>query len=346
MSVIPSAVLVRPLWKIDLKHTATRLTATPGAKRVAVASEAALISVAELGRTSVQTIGLTEPASHIAINPAGDSLAVVGASRKLQALGLETDTFGRELARLEEPVYDVCEFSRDGGRLWAVSAPYDKDAEIYCFDARSWELTGRLPFKPLIGGCGFWLTLHPQDDLLGLWAIGGPDELWNYWIRMTAAGVELRRQPELDGSTAPAFNTRGDRFAVLNNVYDLLTFSFPDCTSLYPPMTLDDDDTALENVCYLNSAGEDRVLGHTNQGRVFVAAPGRGELVAEVWLEGHEPRPCYQVYSGLSRKDDHLCSDLHNFTPVGSDLILSVHTNGRVSGRKDTLLLWRAPGGE
>ena len=62
MSVNPSAVLVRPVWKIDLKHIATRLTSTPGAKRIAVASEAALISVAEFGRPSVQTIGLTEDA--------------------------------------------------------------------------------------------------------------------------------------------------------------------------------------------------------------------------------------------------------------------------------------------
>jgi hypothetical protein len=346
MSVNPSAVLVRPVWKIDLKHIATRLTSTPGAQRIAVASEAALVSVAEFGRHSVQTVALNEPASHLAIDPAGGSLAVVGASRKLQLLGLKPHTFGRELARLEEPVYDVCAFSRDGARLWAVAALPDGTAEVRCYDAQSWELTGRMPFKPLIGGCGFWLTLHPQDDLLGLWAIGGPDELWNYWVRMTEAGVELRRQPELDGSTAPAFNTRGDRFAVLN-VYDLLTFSFPDCTSLYPPMTLDDDDTLFENICYLDSAGEDRVLGHTNQGRVFVAAPERGELIAEVRLEGHEPRPCYQVYPGLSRTDNHLCGDLYNFTPVGSNLVLSVHTNGRVSDdRKDTLLLWRAPHGE
>jgi hypothetical protein len=66
-------------------------------------------------------------------------------------------------------------------------------------------------------------------------------------------------------------------------------------------------------------------------------------MIAEVALEGHEPKPCYQVYTSLSKSDDQLCTDLHAFTAVGSGLILSVHTNGRASNRRDSILLWRAP---
>jgi hypothetical protein len=51
------------------------------------------------------------------------------------------------------------------------------------------------------------------------------------------------------------------------------------------------------------------------------------------------------VYS-LSQNDGRLCTDLHTFITVGADLILSVHTNGKASNRKDSLLLWRAPVGE
>jgi hypothetical protein len=348
MAVIAPDVHVRPIWKLDLHHAATMIASTPGAKRIAINSEGPFISLADIDRSELRTIKLSEPARHVAIDSRGESLAIVSASHKLQVLGLESSTFGHELARLEAPVYDVCAFSRDDSLLWTVGLLPDDTAEIYCYDSRSWEIIGRHRFRPLIGGCGFILTIHPQEDLVGLWACGGPDEIWNYWIRLTTAGIELQHQQELDGSTAPCFNTRGDRFVVLNG-YDLAAFSFPDCKNLYPPMTAMDeneDDMFAESMCYLDSAADDHVLASTSEGRIFVVALEHGEMVAEVVLEGHEPKPCYQVYIALSKTDDRLCSDLHSFISEGDNLNLSVHTNGRASNRRDTILLWRAPSGE
>ena len=83
--------------------------------------------------------------------------------------------------------------------------------------------------------------------------------------------------------------------------------------------------------------------GQTNEGRVFVVAQAKGEKIAEVALEGHEPKPCHQVYPALSRSETHLCTDLHAFAAVGNNLVLSVHTNGKTTNRKDTLLIWRTP---
>ena len=337
---------VRPLWTLDLKHAATGVTATPNGQRVAIASEGLLISVAEFGQRSPRTIGVPEPARHIAIDAAGDSLAVVGASRTLQLLGVESSALGRERTRLDTPVHDTCVFSRDGRFLWTVGSPSDDAAEIHCYDSRSLEVIGRRQFKPFAGGCGFMLTQHPHEDIFGLWTCAGPDELWNYWIRLTPGGIELRHQPDLDGWTPPSFNPRGDRFAALNG-YDLAAFSFPECTQLYDAMTEpDEDDIWRESLCYLDSPGGDRVLAATNEGRLFVVALEQGEMIAEVALEGHEPRPCHQVYTSLSRQDDHLCTDLHTFTTLRSDLILSVHTNGKASKRTDSLLLWRVPPAE
>ena len=56
-------------------------------------------------------------------------------------------------------------------------------------------------------------------------------------------------------------------------------------------MTLDEDDTWTESMCYLDSAANDRVLASTNDGRLFVVGLEHGERVAEVALAGHEPRP-------------------------------------------------------
>jgi hypothetical protein len=334
---------VRPDWTLDLNHAATGVTSSPGGQRIAIASEGPSVSVAEFGQPSIRTINLTEPARHIAINAAGDALAVVSASRMLQVLALESSAFGRERARWDAPVCDACVFSRDGRFLWTVGTPSEDAADVHCYDARTSNAIGHRRFKPFVAGCGFVLTLHPQEDLLGLWACGGPDELWNYWLRLTAGGIELQHQPELDGWTPPAFNSRGDRFAALNG-YDLAAFSFPECQNLYEAMTVpDEDDTWRESMSYLEPATGDRVLAATNDGRIFGVALEIGEMIAEVALEGHEPKPCHQVYTSLSKSDDQLCTDLHAFTAVGSGLILSVHTNGRASNRKDSILLWRAP---
>jgi hypothetical protein len=259
----------------------------------------------------------------------------------LQVIGLDSTTLGRVLTRYDTPVYDVCEFSRDGTKLWCVTVPSDEIAAVHCYDARNWQLIAHHSFKPRIGGCGFILTLHPTDDVFGLWVCGGPDEVWNYWIRLTGSDIEFRYQPELDGANPPAFNSRGDRFAAVNE-YDLASYSFPDCTSLYPPVgPLDEDDLWAESTCFIHSTSEDRVLAATNEARLFVLSLESGEVVAEVALEGHEPKPCYQVYTSLAKTDDRLCSDLHWFKAVGVNLIISVHTNGKASNRQDTILLWQ-----
>src|SRR5215813_899555 len=346
---MPSIIPISPTWKLDLKHGAARLASTPGAERIAIAAEDSVISVIDRGQSSVQKIKVSEPAGHLAINSTGDSLAVVGASHNLQILSLDSAKFGREIVRLGTQVPDACEFSRDDNFLWTVGLLPDDDGEILCYDTRSWQIVGRHRFTPLIGGCGFMLTVHPREDVLGLWACGGPDEVWNYSLRLTAPGIEFQHQPELDGLTPLCFNTRGDRFVGLRGC-DLESFSFPSCESLYPPMSGTDvdeneDDRFAESMCFLDSSADDRVLAATTEGRCLVVALERGEVIAEAVLEGHEPKPCYQVYTSLSKKiDDRLCSDLHGFTPVGSNSILSVHTNGRASNRQDTLLLWKYAG--
>ena len=164
----------------------------------------------------------------------------------------------------------------------------------------------------------------------------------NYWLRLTPAGIDLQHQPELDGCTPPCFNARGDRF-VARNGYDLAAFAFPSCQRVHSPVTPgEQDDEWAESLSYVD-AGDDRVLASTNEGRVFVVAQAEGEKIAEVALEGHEPKPCHQVYPVLSRSETHLCTDLHAFAAVGNNLVLSVHTNGKTTNRKDTLLIWRTP---
>ena len=270
-------------------------------------------------------------------------LAVVDASHTLRLLTLHFSTFGEELARCNEPVHDVCEFSRDGMMLWSAGLIHNDVAEIRCYDFPTLKVIAKHRFQLPIGECGFILTPHPREDLLGLWACGGPDEAWNYWIGLTGNSIGLRNQPELDGATPPRFDARGDRFVVLNG-YDLVAFSFPDCRMLFEPLcSEDEDDPWAESMTYLNSPTEDHVLTSTNEARLLIVALEQGEIVGEVHLKGHEPRPAYEVYPSLARSDNHLGTDLHWFTPVGSDLILSIHTNGKASDRRDTVLCWNKP---
>lgn len=339
MSDLATPLPISPLWKLDLTHAVTGVAATPGAKRIAIKSEDAFISVADFGESRIQKIQLPERALHIAIDPNGDFLAVVSESRTISVLGLDSSNVGQELFHFGEAVHDVCTFSVDGRLLWTVGLVTDDFAEIRCYENRTSNLIAHHRFRPLIGGCGFIFTLHPKEDRLGLW-VCGPDEVWNYWISLTSHGIEFRHQLELDGSTPPCFNSSGDRFLVLIQS-ELAAFSFPNCEELYEPIiATDEDDPFAESTCYLDSGEGDRVLVATNDGRLMLIAFEGAEIISEVWLEDHEPKPCYQVYTSLSKTDDQLCTDLHYFTRVGSNLILSVHTNGRASNRRDTILVW------
>ena len=47
---------IKPAWTVSLNHPATRVTSTPDAKRVAIASDAALISLAGALSSSDLTI--------------------------------------------------------------------------------------------------------------------------------------------------------------------------------------------------------------------------------------------------------------------------------------------------
>ncbi|HKE58199.1 MAG TPA: hypothetical protein VKB46_15910 [Pyrinomonadaceae bacterium] len=345
MSLTAPPLPVRPIWKLDLNHGARVVKSTPDAKRVAIALDKPAIFLVNGGPTSTETISLSEPARHIAINSRGDSLALVTASQKLQLLGLESGP-GQRIVQLDSSSHDACEFSRDDLKLWTVGLLSDHIAEIVCYDARTLLVIARHQFTPRVGGCGFILTNHPREDMTGLWVCGGPDEIWNYWIRLSPAGIELQYQPELDGMTPPAFNANGDRFAALNG-YDLSSFSFPSCESLGESISLGTDDSEAdmfaESMSYLSDASTDCVLASTTEGRIFIVSLEQEELIAEIMLEGHEPKPCYQVYTSLAKTDDRPCSDLHAFIPAYDNLILSVHTNGHASNRQDTVLLWRVP---
>jgi len=336
---------IKPIWAVNLNHPATRIASTDDGKTTAIASDGPLISVvftAETQASSIHTIKLAEPVRELAIESDGKSLAVINASHKLQLLQLDLSSFGNKLSRCEEPVHDTCEFSRDGTKLWSVGLVSDVIAEIRLYDVPTLKLIASHRFKLPIGQCGFILTTHPQRDVIGLWACGGPDEVWNYWVNLTTTGIDVQHQKELDGSTPPCFNDRGDRFVVLNG-YDLLSFSYPECSTLYEPVPSGEDDECwAERMRYLNSTGEDRVLATTDENRLFVVALETGEVLGEVHLEGHEPKPCYEVYRALQNEDG-LCTDLHSFRAAGSNLVVSVHTNGRVSNRQDTVLCWATP---
>src|SRR4030095_9214833 len=125
--------------------------------------------------------------------------AVVNASRKLQLLQLDLKSFGNKLSACEEPVHDACEFSLDGTKLWSVGLVSDVIAEIRLYDLPTLNVIASHRFPLPIGQCCFILTPHPQRDVIGLWACGGPDEVWNYWIKLTANGIDVQHQPELDG---------------------------------------------------------------------------------------------------------------------------------------------------
>jgi len=69
------------------------------------------------------------------------------------------------------------------------------------------------------------------------------------------------------------------------------------------------------------------------------------QIVEEIHIRGHEPRPVNELYPNL-QPDSELCSDMSTFLPLPSGEFLSVHRelpSASIADWRDQLLIWKIP---
>ena len=97
-----------------------------------------------------------------------------------------------------------------------------------------------------------------------------------------------------------------------------------------PIQSWDDDNPLAESLAYLN---EHQALVGTGEGRIFLLDIDLMQVVDEVAIEGHEPRPVGHYYPGLA-KETGLATDISLFDRFG-DAIIFVYRRDQGTGLAD-----------
>jgi hypothetical protein len=158
-----------------------------------------------------------------------------------------------------------------------------------------------------------------------------------YWLRQTRNGFTCTIEAKLRNSIPPVFSPRGDQLLALKEVHAICKFEFPAMRQVGSPLESEDEDNPFaESLCYLNDR---QALASTNEQRIFAVDTARMKVEAEVFLEGHEPRPIGEYYPTLA-KESGLGTDISYFARLG-DVIFFVYRRDRTTGLagwRDSLL--------
>ncbi|MEG4807064.1 hypothetical protein QUA82_04450 [Microcoleus sp. F8-D3] len=277
---------------------------------------------------------LTDEISCLAISPKGDLLAAIMANGNHLAIVTANNQLVYEQQLPNPPVkhylynengFQDCWFDADGLRFWCMKLIESDQVEIQIRDTNSWQIQRKFLLKDPFGGSTFSFQPHPENQILALWAAAGQDGQQVYWLYDDGIKIHAVEVACLADTTPPVFHPAGSEFLVLDDSNrELSRFSFPDCNLLgqcqwpWP----DSDDSFDYSMCYLS---DDRLLINTNEGLMYLIDLNKMEMLDELILSGHEPRPSQELYPNLNEEEG-LCSDLDCFYRFDSDRILSVHS--------------------
>lgn len=279
---------------------------------------------------------LPDEISCLAISPKGDLLAAIMANGNHLAIVAAENQLVFEEQLPNPPVkfshlhnkngFQDCWFDADGVRFWCMKLIEMKQVEIQIRDTSSWQIQRQLLLKdPLGAGSSFSFHPHPENHILALYAAAGQHGQQIYWLYDDGTRIHAVEVPCLYDTAPPEFHPAGGEFVVINN-YDrqISRFSFPDCNLLgiCECPCPDSDDWFRYSMCYLS---DDRLLIDTVEGRMYLIDIDKMEMLDELILSGHEPRPSQELYPNLNEEEG-LCSDLDCFYRFDSDRILSVHS--------------------
>ncbi|MEG3834891.1 hypothetical protein [Microcoleus sp. Z1_C3] len=277
---------------------------------------------------------LPDEISCLAISPKGDLLAAIMANGNHLAIVTAENQLVFEEQLPHPPVkhyldnengFRDCWFDADGVRFWCMKVIEGEEVEIQIRDTNSWQIQRKLLLKDPFGSSSFSFHPHPENQILAIWAAAGQDGEQIYWLYDDGTEIHAVEVPCPDDTGPPEFHPAGSEFVVLHGCERTISrFSFPDCNLLgicewpWP----DSDDGFLFSMCYLS---DDRLLINTNEGLMYLIDLNKMEMLDELILSGHEPRPSQELYPNLNEEEG-LCSDLDCFYRFDSDRILSVHS--------------------
>lgn len=216
--------------------------------------------------------------------------------------------------------FGECLFSADGSALWVVRYIGDGRLELQIRDTRTWQIRRQVVLSEPAPPTSFYLSAHPEYEIVVVWAAAGQDGQWVYWAYDDGDRIRVSEAPQLVETSPPEFHPSGSEFLVIREE-TLVRYSFPDCNEIGALQWPESDHGIGYSTCYVSDRN---ALVSSSEGRIYLVDLGTMCISDEIYVQGHEPRPCRELYPILNG-EYHLCSDLQWFVRVGLNKVVAVH---------------------
>jgi hypothetical protein len=328
-------IILEPLKSVSLSHRALHVAAAASGEIVALSKEGVGTLIGP-NRSAARALEFDGQVTGVALAPDGDLLAVLE-DEFLSLIELPTLTKTLRLAC----AFEAALFSHSGKFLWSAFHIQGAKAVLEVLDTTNWGLVAKAEVPDPFENSALMLFAHPAEERVVLWVAGGQDGQCLYWGHFAGSRVALKRFPELTNTTPPCFDRAGKRFLVVSDGAVRL-YQFPKGPELGRIQWQLADDPPAESIAFV---GEERALVHSGNGRLFLIDLKCLQIVEEIQISGHEPRPAYELYPNLYPDGD-LCSDLSTFLPLPSGEFLSIHRQlprESTLDWRDEILVWKFP---
>lgn len=285
---------------------------------------------------TLRTSLTASPVTAVSIDPDGIRIAVAAEN----ALLLLDGATG-ELLSIAPGKYDGCQFSVSGHRLWASRRPSGEEAIIELRTAPNFEVINTASVEDPYGESFFWLSPHPDESSVAIWAAAGQDGQSIFWATDKGAGITIERFETLNQCTPAALNSDGTSFLVIANFEAVHQYTYPHgprCAAITWPEEEDEGDRFGDVVAFV---GIKHALLQSANGLLRLVDLTERVILDDVVIVGHEPRPLSELYRTLS--DNSLGTDLSFFQPIDQHTFLSIHRRrlGEVTDERSEILVWR-----
>lgn len=238
-------------------------------------------------------------------------------------------------------IVEACLFSSSGSWLWSASHANSNTAVLEIRDPTTGSVIVRTEVPDPFGSSSLMLFRYPTEDRVALWVAAGQDGQCLYWGNYDGSKLTTQRFLDLTDTTPPSFDRSGDRFLVVSGG-GVRLYAYPGGPELGRVVWPLDDDPPAETISFVDN---EHAMVHSGNGRLFLIDLRQMQVMEEISIRGHEPRPVHELYPNLQR-DQELCSDLSTFLPLASGEFLSIHRelpSASIVDWRDQLITWIIP---
>ena len=240
--------------------------------------------------------------------------------------------------------FQACAFTRDERFVCTARHIESEIVEVELRDGKSLQLLAQAQTNDPFGDGDCVLFRHPHADVQMLWIAAGQDGQVLQTVRIGADALTITPFSDLLETGVPAFSRDGSRALLVHAWDEVRHYTVPDAT-LIGTLHWDGENDEIDSCA--GFLGDDVAIVWTRNGRLFAVDTRAMQLIGEIAVPNHEPRPLSQLY-GLD--DDSLGSGLNGVLALGDGRFVSTHQRLPAPPLewRDTMLIWTvstSPGG-